>query len=79
MKFYATNKKSDPGFDKTPDEVATEFWDSHQGRAWMSREGRLERLSIEFMSVTYGGWDPEDRSELDEVLNAIFATRPKET
>lgn len=79
MKFFKTNSIDDPGFDKTPDEVATEFWAADDyGKKWASGEwvGRLDRLTIEFMTVTYGGWD-SDAGELDEVLDTVFRQRPR--
>lgn len=78
MKFYRTNTVDDPGFDKTPTEIASEFWaHDNYGKKWASGEwvGRLDRLTIEFMTVTYGGWDPDKPDELDEVLDTVFKAR----
>lgn len=78
MKFFATNLKTDEGFDKTPDEIATEFWaNDNYGQKWASGEwvGRLDRLTIEFLTVTYGGWDAAD--QLDEVLDTVYQARPR--
>lgn len=81
MKFFKTNDVDDVGIDRPPIEVASEFWTSDIGRGVASGDlvGRLDRFAIEFMSTTYGGWDPNDRDGLDEVLDAVFKARPWET
>jgi hypothetical protein len=79
VKFYKTNTKDDPGFDKTPKEVADEFWASERGQKWASGEweGLLARFSINFLESSYGGWDPAARDDLDEVLEAIYQAMPR--
>lgn len=77
IRFFKTNRVDDPGFERSPEDVAREFWASDAARDWLAHPGwRLERLAMVWVVDNVGQWENVP-ADWEPIFDAIHAAMPR--